>query len=214
MHVNAWKALVNLTVAPRRPASQGSASSKTLRVRARTTHSRAEIGRLAQRSRLFRQFFPVLNRSRKVAWICEASVLGLRTEILRVRAHCCIQLRSWSKSASPVAQVVSRPETSPPTFVVRRTVLGFILALCITEFVSYYPIRVSARPARKRKVAGDWTFFRGVCKPCSLTDTDICQGSLWTLLSHQRRAVKGRASLQTLARLLERRSRFTYVSRT
>lgn len=86
VHDNAWKALVKLTITPRRAASQGSVLAKSLHMWVCATYANAERGGLAQKSRLFRQLLPVSMRSRTMAWICEASVLGLRTEILQVQA--------------------------------------------------------------------------------------------------------------------------------
>ncbi|KAF1927147.1 uncharacterized protein M421DRAFT_182936 [Didymella exigua CBS 183.55] len=105
VHYNAWKALVSLSVALRQPASQGSALAKSHNLRVCTTYANAERGGLAQKSRLFRQLLPVLMRGMKMTWICEASVLGLQAEILRVQAHGHTELRSWSEPTLTMAHV-------------------------------------------------------------------------------------------------------------
>ena len=68
VHDNAWKALVDQDVVPRRLASQNLALAKSLRMRACATSANAERGGLAQKSRLFRHLLPILMKSMNVTF--------------------------------------------------------------------------------------------------------------------------------------------------
>lgn len=170
VHDNAWKAVVSLDVVLRRPASQESALAKSLRMRACITCANAERGGLAQNIRLFRHLLPNLMGSMKMPWICEASVLGLRTEILRVQAHWNTELRSWSKPPSSVVHFGLSRDVS--TRCLHSSIFTLVHICVDAKLVSNF--LTGTKQACRRIAAGYWAAYPGSCRSRSLIDLWIC----------------------------------------